>query len=426
MINISELIQLSEAAGAAVPTNTFEKEFVECPEEYKNLSMSESSLYFENQMLRCELKYRDMMDESVNEMIQDMINRKNGIINESVTDIKSKLKKIKDFIVKVFTTVFNAIKNFIVKAGEALKIINKKMDVSALDNAHLMKPEVIMLDSDDTTYKFNITLRPFNITNPKCAKEIEDEINLTFGLLYNLIENVMLDKQTLDKENSKDLFKSIKDITDKYNANVIKVFDNCTKDGQYKNHSSYNQSADSEFIRGKFGESEDSVEITFKLSDYMKVNDSKSDEMFSELVKKSTGVDYSALLSGVNDYLKTMENLAKQSTKDREKLEKLVEKINFSDVQKDTSESDTKSRLMLEVIKASANIYESIIGICTGNINTFIANKASFTKAFIAAKHDYIMWSSNNKKKNSFTNKNEEEDAKSRKKNSDDFDIEED
>lgn len=436
MINISELIQLSEAAGAAVPTNNiFETEFVECPDEYKNLSMSESSLYFENQMLRCELEYRDMMDESVNEMIQDMINRKNGIINESAVDIKSKLKKIKDFITKIFTTILNAIKNFIIKAKEALNLIGKKMDVSALDNAQLMKPEVIMLDSDDTTYKFDVKLRPFNITNPKCAKEVEDEINLTFGLLYNLIENVMLDEQTLDKNNSKELFNSIDDIIDKYCINVVKVLDNCTRDGQYKKHRKYNQLAGANFdytaksniITDKFGESsEDSAEITFKLSDYMKVDDRKSDEMFSELVKKSTGVDYSSLLSGVNDYLKTMEALAKQSSKDREKLEKLVEKISFNDDQKDTSESDMKIRLMAKIIEATRTMYESVTSICISNINTFIANKASFTKAFIAAKHDYIMWSSNNKKKNRFTNKNEEEDAKSRKKNSDDFDPEDD
>lgn len=79
---------------------------------------------------------------------------------------------------------------------------------------------------------------------------------------------------------------------------------------------------------------------------------------------------------------------------------------------------------MTKIIEATRTMYESIISICMSNINTFIANKASFIKAFIAAKHDYIMWSSNNKKKNSFTNKNEEEDAKSRKKNSDDFDVE--
>lgn len=306
------------------------------------------------------------------------------------------------------------------------------MDVSALDNADLMKPKVFMLDSDDTTYRFDVKLKPFNITDPKCAKKIEDEINLTFNLLYNLIENVILDKQVLARNTSKELFTSIDDIINKYCINVIKVFDDCTRDGQYKKHSKYNQAANGNYdytaksnpIKDKFGESENSVEITFKLSDYIKVDDRKSDGMFSELVKKSTGVDYSALLSGVNDYLKTMEDLAKQSSKDREKLEKLVEKITFYDDQKDTSESDMEIRLMTKIIEATRTMYESIISICMSNINTFIANKASFIKAFIAAKHDYIMWSSNNKKKNSFTNKNEEEDAKSRKKNSDDFDVE--
>lgn len=432
MLDISKLISISESAGAAVQ---IQEPAIECPEEYKNLSMSESSLYFENQMLKCELEYRDIMDESVNTMIQDMLDRQNGIVNEAASGFKDKIKKIKDFIVKLFTTIFNAIKNFIVKAKEALNRIGKKIDVSALDNAQLMKPKAFMFDSDDTTYKFNIGLRPFNITDPKCAKEIEDEVNLTFSLLYNLIENVMLDKQTLDKDNSKELFNSIDDIIDKYCINVIKAFDNCTKNGQYKKHSKYNQAANSNYdytaksnlIKSKFGESEDSVEITFKLSDYIKIDDRKSDEMFNELVKKSTGVDYSALLTGVNGYLKTMEDIAKRSYSDREKLEKLVDKIAFTDEQKDASESDMKIRLIAKILEATRVMYESITGICMSNINTFIANKASFIKAFIAAKHDYIMWSSNNKgKKEKYTNKNEEEDAKSRKKNNDDFDVEDD
>lgn len=50
MLDISKLISISESAGAAIQ---IQEPIIECPEEYKNLSMSESSLYFENQMLKC-------------------------------------------------------------------------------------------------------------------------------------------------------------------------------------------------------------------------------------------------------------------------------------------------------------------------------------------------------------------------------------
>ena len=85
MIDISKLISISESAGAAVQV---QEPVIECPEEYKNLSMTESSLYFENQMLKCELEYRDIMDESVNTMIQDMLDRQNGIVNEAAGSFK--------------------------------------------------------------------------------------------------------------------------------------------------------------------------------------------------------------------------------------------------------------------------------------------------------------------------------------------------
>lgn len=424
MLDISKLISISESAGAAVQ---IQEPAIECPEEYKNLSMSESSLYFENQILKCELEYRDIMDESVNTMIQDMLDRQNGIVNEAASGFKDKIKKIKDFIVKFFTTIFNAIKNFIVKVGEKLKIINKTLDVSVLDNASIMKPKTFILDDDDKTYSFNIKLRPFNITDPNCSNEISDEINTTFDKLYDIIEKVVLDKQTLDRDNVKEVINSIKDILLDYNDDVVDIFDKCTKDGQYKNHSKYGSASKSGEVKPRFDVSEDSVEITFKLSDYMKVDDSKSDDFFIDLIKKATGVDYHDILPGINKYLKDMETLSKKLLVNKEKLEQLVDKIDFTDNDKDAGILDAKANLMFEVTRATHKLYSYTTGLCISNIYVILANKAAFTKAFIAAKHDYIMWSGNNKgKKKRYTNKNEEEDAKSRKKNNDDFDVEED
>lgn len=87
MLDISKLISISESAGAAVQ---IQDPAIECPEEYKNLSMGESSMYFENQMLKCELEYRDIMDESVNTMIQDMLDCQNDIVNEAAIIDKAK------------------------------------------------------------------------------------------------------------------------------------------------------------------------------------------------------------------------------------------------------------------------------------------------------------------------------------------------
>ena len=81
MINIVELMAISEAS-----VNSIGKSVVECPEEYKNLSMNECSLYFENQMLRHELEYRDIVDESVDMMLQDILDRQNGIVNEAAEE----------------------------------------------------------------------------------------------------------------------------------------------------------------------------------------------------------------------------------------------------------------------------------------------------------------------------------------------------
>ena len=162
MINISELIQLSEAAGAAVSKKKTTVDFSECPEEYKNLSMNESSLYFENQMLRCELEYRDMMDESVNEMIQDMINHKNGIVNEASINVVDKVKQISErvleavkrivkWIAKAFTTIctrvkalFSKRKDIKEKASKAIDDANAKFN----DKKNSLKNESVEINED--------------------------------------------------------------------------------------------------------------------------------------------------------------------------------------------------------------------------------------------------------------------------------------
>lgn len=139
MLDISKLISISESAGAAVQ---IQEPVIECPEEYKNLSMSESSLYFENQMLKCELEYRDIMDESVNTMVQDMLDRQNGIVNEAAIIDKAKqliervweaIKKIIKWIAKAFTTIcarakalFSKKKEIDNKASKAIDDANSK------------------------------------------------------------------------------------------------------------------------------------------------------------------------------------------------------------------------------------------------------------------------------------------------------------
>ena len=289
-----------------------------------------------------------------------------------------------------------------------------------------MKPKTFILDDDDKTYSFIIKLRPFNITDPNCSNEISDKINTTFDKLYDIIEKVVLDKQTLDRDNVKEVLNNIKDNRLDFDDDVVDIFDNCSKDGQYKNHSKYGSASKSGEVKSRFDVSEDSVEITFKLSDYMKIDDSKSDDFFIDLVKKSTGVDYQNILPGINKYLKDMETLSKKLLVNKEKLEQLVDKINFTDNNKDAGKVDAKTNLMFEIARATYHLYDYTTGLCISNIYSILANKAAFTKAFIAAKHDYIMWSNNNGKKKRYTNKNEEEDAKSRKKNSDDFDADDD
>ena len=139
MLDISKLISISESAGAAVQ---IQEPVIECPEEYKNLSMSESSLYFENQMLKCELEYRDIMDESVNTMVQDMLDRQNCIVNEAAIIDKAKqliervweaIKKIVKWVAKAFSSIcarakalFSKKKEIDSKAAKAVDDANNK------------------------------------------------------------------------------------------------------------------------------------------------------------------------------------------------------------------------------------------------------------------------------------------------------------
>lgn len=133
MIDITRLITISEAAGAAIQDPQL-SESVECPEEYKDLTLTESNLYFENQMLRCELEYRDIMDESVNDMIQSMIDQRNGIMTEAAEETEKKgfrawVKKIKDWFAKIFKTIGDFFRNLIdklTKHSNKTKEINDK------------------------------------------------------------------------------------------------------------------------------------------------------------------------------------------------------------------------------------------------------------------------------------------------------------
>lgn len=398
MINISELIQLSEAAGAAVPTNIMEKEFSECPEEYKNLSMSESSLYFENQMLRCELEYRDIMDESVNEMIQDMINRKNGIINESATDIKSKLKKIKDFIVKVFTTIRNAIKNFIIKAREALK--NNKIADSKSTDVDFTKLKVDIPDSDDIIYNVNIEFKPFNITDPKCPKLLIDEMSITFNLLYNLIENVILDKQSLDNNDIEKLFKSIDDIYNKYKNDIFKIFEDCTKNGQYKKHSKYDEASNSDSLKDKFNAIFDSIEITIKASDYARYVDKPVGEdfteMFNDTIKKFTGIDYKDMIYNSDKYIDYLDDMLKISSNDEDKLLKLIDKINVSD--EELNNSNLQYQALKRIIGIIYSLYRDSISICIEQYRVYMTNRSRFFTTFTNAADTYLSYIKNHMK----------------------------
>ena len=137
MLDISKLISISESAGAAVQ---IQEPVIECPEEYKNLSMSESSLYFDNQMLRCELEYRDIMDESVNDMIQDMINQRNSIVNEAAIIDRAKqlvqrvwgiIKRIAKAVAKFFANIAKRCKDLFMRG----KSVNEKAS-KAIDDAN--------------------------------------------------------------------------------------------------------------------------------------------------------------------------------------------------------------------------------------------------------------------------------------------------
>lgn len=133
MLDISKLISISESAGASVQ---IQEPAIECPEEYKNLSMSESSLYFENQMLRCELEYRDIMDESVNTMIQDILDQQNGIVNEAAEETKKSgfrewCTKVRNWFINIFKSIGNFFRGLIdklTKNSKRQKDLNDTLD----------------------------------------------------------------------------------------------------------------------------------------------------------------------------------------------------------------------------------------------------------------------------------------------------------
>ena len=133
MIDITRLITISEAAGAAVQ-GPYLSENIECPEEYKDLTLAESNLYFENQMLRCELECRDIMDESVNDMIQSMIDQRNGIMTEAAEETEKKgfrawVKRVWGWFSKIFKAIGDFFRNLIdklTKHSSKTKEINDK------------------------------------------------------------------------------------------------------------------------------------------------------------------------------------------------------------------------------------------------------------------------------------------------------------
>lgn len=119
MIDITRLITISEAAGAAIQ-DPYLSESIECPEEYKGLTLTESNLYFENQMLRCELEYRDIMDESVNDMIQSMIDQRNGIMTEAAEETEKKgfsawIKKVYNWFANIVKSIGDFFRNLVSK-----------------------------------------------------------------------------------------------------------------------------------------------------------------------------------------------------------------------------------------------------------------------------------------------------------------------
>lgn len=133
MIDISKLISISESAGASVQV---QEPAIECPEEYKDLSMTESSLYFENQMLKHELEYRDIMDESVNTMIQDMLDCKNDIVNEAAEETKKSgfrewCTKVRNWFINIFKSIgkfFKGLINKFTKNSKRQKDLNDTLD----------------------------------------------------------------------------------------------------------------------------------------------------------------------------------------------------------------------------------------------------------------------------------------------------------
>lgn len=236
MLDISKLISISESAGAAVQ---IQEPAIECPEEYKNLSMSESSLYFENQMLKCELEYRDIMDESVNTMIQDMLDRQNGIVNEATLIDRAKqiaqrvwetIKRIAKAIAKFFSNIAKKFKELFAKgrgvnekAAKAMDDVNKRFNSkdkksqneSAADEYH-KNHEERMKDFNKKMSDIGDSIKKDKEDSDKKQKDTSDRLKALLG------ESMINENFDIDVKDLVDSHPLIKDV--EIDDNSIRVY----------------------------------------------------------------------------------------------------------------------------------------------------------------------------------------------------------
>ena len=282
MINIVELMSISEAG-----VNSIGKSIVKCPEEYKNLSMNECSLYFENQMLRHELEYRDIVDESVNMMLQDILDRQNGIVNEAAEETKKSgfrewCAKVRNWFINIFKSIgrfFRGLIDKLTKNSKNQKDINDTLDKNA-----------------------KTTMDRLNALGEETAKEIEKKMkDNQCKITLNIIDGAVL-----KDENGIVSFRNAAFDTDRYMYRIdIDEFNGRT-DRQYKIYGDAQNNKYSDDIPKWSDSLSDNKELQKALFTAFKFK--KDPDTFTELItmlenKKSVEV---AVLPYSASYLKTL------------------------------------------------------------------------------------------------------------------------